>query len=787
MIRYASIRHAMTGTPRRRLVTAGTATVVLIGALIVVGRYEVYPRTRVPVESGEAWVASEQIGALTLLDGVADRAVANVTVALDGGDPLAAAQEETSAYALDGRTGDLVRVDGVTLGASRTPVAGPESRMFVGSPMIYLVDAATDAITAYDATDLAPIGPVTTFAPAGDAYAAVVDGTDRLWLIDLATGALSRYDGTTLYHGPHRFPAGSTLTVASGTPVVVDDGSGRAYPLDGSGAARGPILFGLDTGSGDTVVGAGGDLLLTSVTQQAYETCPLSARTCGRAVTLDMPGSDSLGSAVSAYGEAFVPDYTAGTAWLVDPFAGRLPQSIPLLSPGTRFDLFDRNGVLFFNDPRSNRAGTIDRDGTVHAIVKYSVTAPSTAPTPSAGPRPSATPHTSSSPTGTSTAPTGTGTHTATTQPTGTPTTSAPGPTGPAGLACGQTITANTTLTTNLTCSGAGVVIGAAHVTLNLNGHTVTGHSGAGITVRKPYATVNGGTVTGFPIGVSVATGAGHLTVRNVSIRASTTGIDLGNRKIDSLDVEHVVISTPKTGTTFNADGNGFTGHLTVNRSTFTAGNFVLSEKAVALTSTFDHDIFNDNELDLEYLDDTTVSNGTFVNSFIQDMCSGAPGDGNVFQGNVFSGPAYGMEISGMVNDDIEANRFNNTVWGIRFDVGADGDDSGTGTAQISGNQFTGDALYGIWVNDFGIPGQHVSVSGNTLSNNGVDGSGGDDGGQNPVRGGIHIWAPKGGVTVNDNHTSGDSGDGIWSNDGGATGSGNTAPDGCVPAAVLCG
>jgi hypothetical protein len=41
---------------------------------------------------------------------------------------------------------------------------------------------------------------------------------------------------------------------------------------------------------------------------------------------------------------------------------------------------------------------------------------------------------------------------------------------------CGQTITGDTTLDSDLTnCPGSGVVIGAENVTLDLNGHTIDG------------------------------------------------------------------------------------------------------------------------------------------------------------------------------------------------------------------------------------------------------------------------------------------------------------------------
>ena len=57
-----------------------------------------------------------------------------------------------------------------------------------------------------------------------------------------------------------------------------------------------------------------------------------------------------------------------------------------------------------------------------------------------------------------------------------------------AAVQCGAVLTSNTKLTSNLTCdaSGDALSIGADGVTLNLNGHTITGPGG----YATPYAGV---------------------------------------------------------------------------------------------------------------------------------------------------------------------------------------------------------------------------------------------------------------------------------------------------------
>jgi parallel beta-helix repeat protein len=91
----------------------------------------------------------------------------------------------------------------------------------------------------------------------------------------------------------------------------------------------------------------------------------------------------------------------------------------------------------------------------------------------------------------------------------------------PPGIACGDTITADTTLDRDLTdCPSNGIVIGADGITLDLNGHTI---SGDGKLVRRcrreqicdvgvanddhAGVTIRGGSVRGFAIGVGVFRG----------------------------------------------------------------------------------------------------------------------------------------------------------------------------------------------------------------------------------------------------------------------------------------
>ena len=105
--------------------------------------------------------------------------------------------------------------------------------------------------------------------------------------------------------------------------------------------------------------------------------------------------------------------------------------------------------------------------------------------------------------------------------------TAAAGQSPPAGLECGDTITADTTLDRDLTgCPSNGIIIGADDITLDLNGHTI---SGDGKPVRRcprkqpcdmgvfndrhDGVTVRNGSLRGFAVGVLVGGVRGNRLV----------------------------------------------------------------------------------------------------------------------------------------------------------------------------------------------------------------------------------------------------------------------------------
>ena len=94
-------------------------------------------------------------------------------------------------------------------------------------------------------------------------------------------------------------------------------------------------------------------------------------------------------------------------------------------------------------------------------------------------------------------------------------------------VSCGQVITQDTTLDTDVgPCTGDGIIIGADNITLDLNGHTVFGSPAdptdtfsSGIRVHRfSGIRVRNGTVTGFYTGVGILSSA-NATLQRLVVR----------------------------------------------------------------------------------------------------------------------------------------------------------------------------------------------------------------------------------------------------------------------------
>jgi Right handed beta helix region len=165
-------------------------------------------------------------------------------------------------------------------------------------------------------------------------------------------------------------------------------------------------------------------------------------------------------------------------------------------------------------------------------------------------------------------------------------------------VGCGDTITTDTKLDSDLIdCPGNGIVIGADNITLDLNGHTIDGTSSSGdgvANVAHLGATIKGGTIQGFGVGVrlgtcSPATGcplgdilpsADGNTVRSLTISGNGVAIVLGKTVHNVIRKNQLVVN--RFGIVVGSDRFVFTGNtlITQNVISMTVGAAITTDRS---------------------------------------------------------------------------------------------------------------------------------------------------------------------------------------------------------------
>jgi serine/threonine-protein kinase len=253
--------------------------------------------------------------------------------------------------------------------------------------------------------------------------------------------------------------------------------------------------------------------------------------------------STSLGQPVAAQDTIFVPDPGTGSVWVLDA-AGRLVARAPVLARAARFDLVERQGVVFYNEPGGNHAGVIDPDGRVHPVLKYSLTRPAAGPTAPADtppPTPSDTPSSKPPPPPArlhrtaASSPTAGATPAARAAPAAAPPPTVPASTGTAPTTTSSTTTptgAPTTATSSTTTPTGTSTTTASSTTTPTGTSTTTPSSTTTPTTRTPSSTPTTTTATGTP---STTTPTGTpTTTTTTTARTSSSGSITGPAQVQS-------------------------------------------------------------------------------------------------------------------------------------------------------------------------------------------------------------------------------------------------------------
>jgi hypothetical protein len=414
MLRDATARNGEPAVKWLRVSGLSTVGVLAAAGIVVAGVDHGASTQSMRLLSGSAWLASPTVGQLTLLDGSSGEVAAQVQVA-PAGDVVDAVQQGHTGYGVDRTDGTIRRVDGATfeLSQPQAPIPGAKSGLvaFAGPSHLYVMDTARGVYTTADPQTLARQGDPVSLSARPTAGGTALDEAGRLWLIDEATGDLVRVDGRTSSTFRGVAAKGTkVLAVANDRPVIVNSDERTATVVDSGGRVTGKIQLDLRDGDALQVTGSPhADRLYLVAGRGLLTICELGEAACDTSIPLT--GGSTFGPAVEANNRLFVPDYTTGQVWIVS-LADRTVVKTEALVPQTKFQLIARDGVVFFNDLESERAGVIHLDGTVSKTAKYDranpgkgltppppTDSPTVPPTPSPNPPPTEQPPPSPPPT----------------------------------------------------------------------------------------------------------------------------------------------------------------------------------------------------------------------------------------------------------------------------------------------------------------------------------------------------------------------------------------------------
>ncbi|MEV4097790.1 right-handed parallel beta-helix repeat-containing protein [Streptosporangium saharense] len=335
-----------------------------------------------------------------------------------------------------------------------------------------------------------------------------------------------------------------------------------------------------------------------------------------------------------------------------------------------------------------------------------------------------------------------------------------------AAVNCGDTLTADAALTTDLLCVDNGLTIATDGVTLDLGGHVL---AGTGLTVRASNVTVKNGMIMG--------TGAEAVTVQP----ATTDGTAAATLS----DVQVTAGATRARNATLTVSGSNpalclLTG-LTVVASTATVEQCVVHGQVSVQDSpgiTVASSTLTDGKL-------TTAGSGGVYNGTVFDnfpVTVAADSGEDVFQDNLFRNTDTALEVRGGKKTTFDGNVFMNNSVGL-LSTG------GFGLTTVRNNVFHSNRTVGLLVNQNLAGVNPDPVSGNVFYANGTSPRKLTDLGGNAVRGGLHLFTgavTQPTLTVTGNIGLANGGFLIWARPGSVVdGGGNRGPCGPKPTSGL--
>ncbi len=271
---------------------------------------------------------------------------------------------------------------------------------------------------------------------------------------------------------------------------------------------------------------------------------------------------------------------------------------------------------------------------------------------------------------------------------------------------CGQTVTTNAVLTKDLVCGGSnGISVGAAGITIDLKGFTLSGdlspgHSGIDDTAGYDHLTVRNGVLRNFAIGVFAFNGADEVSLSNLAASGNTAyGIYVhgasttvksstasGNSKGIQVDGDSATIQS-LTASGNSAHGIVVNGDLAEIKSSIASGN--------AATG--------------------IIANGA------SDSISSSTASGNGFHGILVTGASASVTSSTASGNGANGMAVSGASASVKSSTASGNDQTGISVSgasvSVSSSAVSGNAMSGIVVS-----GDAAVVRGNRAETNGFPG-----------------------------------------------------------------
>ncbi|RSN47015.1 fibronectin type III domain-containing protein [Actinomadura sp. WAC 06369] len=333
----------------------GQAAIALAGVLVVGALvYGVGAASaRYRLSDVGAWLGASAKGLVVHANGPAGKVDGRAELpARMRGHRIEVVQDGTTVLLVDTDTGVVSRIDPAQLEITGSRgLGGPGLQVAVGGGAAYTVDLVKGVVQRIDPVSLAPLGAAATLAaPLGQAG---IDGRGALWVPVPQDGRVVPFHGGGPGTPVDVGEPGATLslTIAAGTPVVVDSTSATAHVVRPEGVqairlpaavagTRGGVKLPAATDGGVVpMLGAGGSLHLLDTGVGRVESVAL------RVPDHEFAPPHILGSRV------YLPDRTSGRLLVFDTAAGAWREPVAATRPGGAVEALVRDHMLWFNDP----------------------------------------------------------------------------------------------------------------------------------------------------------------------------------------------------------------------------------------------------------------------------------------------------------------------------------------------------------------------------------------------------------------------------------------------------